>query len=66
MSYWACAMTEHQRETIAAYFLLHAGFQTYLPRIRIKRGPKSRVVPLFPGYIFVTVHEANLAFLDRS
>jgi transcriptional antiterminator RfaH len=55
MSYWAIAQTESQRETIAAYFLSIAKFETYLPRIRIHRGRKSRVVPLFPSYLFVRI-----------
>jgi transcriptional antiterminator RfaH len=53
--YWAIAQTENQRETIAAYFLARANFETYLPRIRIKRGVKSRIVPLFPSYILVRI-----------
>jgi transcriptional antiterminator RfaH len=55
--YWAIAQTENQRETIAAYFLARADFETYLPRIRIRRGRKSRIVPLFPAYIFVRIVE---------
>jgi transcriptional antiterminator RfaH len=55
LSYWAIAQTESQREVIAAYFLSIAKFETYLPRIKINRGRKSRVVPLFPSYLFVRV-----------
>jgi transcriptional antiterminator RfaH len=55
MSYWSIAQTESQRETCAAYFLDRAGFEIYLPRIRINRGRKSRVVPLFPAYIFIRI-----------
>ena len=54
-AYWAVAGTENQRETIAAFFLAQAQFETYLPRIRIRRGRASRVPALFPGYIFVRV-----------
>lgn len=53
--FWAVASTENQRETIAAFFLAQAHFETYLPRIRVKRGRMSRVVPLFPMYIFIHV-----------
>lgn len=55
MAFWSVASTENQRETIAAFFLAQSGFQTYLPRLRVNRGRKSRVVPLFPMYIFVRV-----------
>jgi transcriptional antiterminator RfaH len=55
MPFWGIAQTESQRETYAAYFLDRAGFDIYLPRIRIKRLRKERTVPLFPSYIFIRI-----------
>jgi transcription antitermination factor NusG len=51
MSYWSVVQTESQRERIAAEFLREAKYEIYLPRILMKK----REVPLFPGYLFVTI-----------
>lgn len=53
MSYWSVVHTESQREKVAAEFLRAAQYEVYLPRIMVKR----REVPLFPGYLFVTIQE---------
>jgi transcriptional antiterminator RfaH len=60
MSYWACAQLEVNRERLAVHCLGLAGYQTYLPRIRVRRITQSRKVsvrtsPLFPGYAFVLI-----------
>jgi transcriptional antiterminator RfaH len=64
MSYWSVAQTETQRETTAAEWLKRAGFETYLPKIKITRRVVdrneharivARIVPLFPNYLFVRV-----------
>jgi transcriptional antiterminator RfaH len=60
MSYWACAQLEANRERLALHCLGLAGYQTYLPRIRVRRTMQSRKVsvrtsPLFPGYAFVLI-----------
>src|SRR5262245_16951655 len=52
--YWAVAQTEPQREHIARLWLMRLGYETYAPRVRLRRG---RVVRLFPTYIFVRVFE---------
>jgi transcriptional antiterminator RfaH len=51
MSFWSVAQTETHREGTAVYFLEQAGFEVYLPKIKIKQ----RVVPLFPSYVFVRI-----------
>ena len=51
--YWCVAQTESQRERVAAEFLAAAKYEVYLPRILVKK----REVPLFPGYLFVTICE---------
>jgi hypothetical protein len=60
MSYWACVQLEANRERLALHCLGLAGYQTYLPRIRVRRTTQSRKVsvqtsPLFPGYAFVLI-----------
>jgi transcriptional antiterminator RfaH len=59
MSYWAAAQLQPQREQLALYFLEHAGFEVYSPRVREHRWRYKRRVevvgPLFPGYCFVSV-----------
>jgi transcriptional antiterminator RfaH len=60
MSYWACAQLEVNRERLALHCLGLAGYQTYLPRIRVRRITQSRKVsvrtsPLFPCYAFVLI-----------
>jgi transcriptional antiterminator RfaH len=51
MTFWSVAQTETNREPTAVHFLGQQGFQTYLPKIIGKR----RIVPLFPGYLFVRI-----------
>jgi transcriptional antiterminator RfaH len=64
MAYWSVAQTESCRENTAASWLSRDGFETYLPKIKITRRVVdrsnhariiSRIVPLFPGYLFVHV-----------
>jgi transcriptional antiterminator RfaH len=57
MSFWSVVQTESQRENIAARFLEQAAFEIYLPRCLIRQGMRERVVPLFPGYLFVEIIE---------
>jgi transcription antitermination factor NusG len=49
--YWACALTEQNRERVALRFLTMAGYKTYCPMLGTKRSP----APLFPGYLFVEI-----------
>ena len=51
MAYWACVLTEMQREKVAIRFLTMAGYTVYCPWLRAKRS----IVPLFPGYLFVEI-----------
>jgi transcription antitermination factor NusG len=60
VTYWACAQTEPKREGAAQHFLGLAGYQVYLPRLRLVRPRRGgrRVVshpPLFPCYLFVQI-----------
>jgi transcription antitermination factor NusG len=55
MAFWAVCQCEASREHVAAQFLQQAEFKIYLPKILCKTAARSRVVPLFPGYLFVEV-----------
>ena len=59
MAYWTCAQTEPQREAVAQHFLGLAGYETYLPRLRLLRARRGRKIesrpPLFPSYMFVLI-----------
>ena len=60
MSYRACAQLEANRERLAVHCLSLAGYQIYLPRLRIKRITPAcktsvQAPALFPGYAFVLI-----------
>jgi transcriptional antiterminator RfaH len=59
MAYWAAAQTQAQHEAVAQHFLGLAGFECYLPRLRVPRVKRGRKIetrpPLFPGYVFVSI-----------
>jgi transcriptional antiterminator RfaH len=58
MPYWTVAQIESQREKTAADFLRQSGFTTYLPQLKIRRSSQpQRIVPFFPGYLFVQIVE---------
>ena len=42
-------------ERLAAESVALAGFETFTPRIRVKRGVRWRTTPLFGSYFFVRV-----------
>src|SRR5262245_6326873 len=50
---WAVVQTQAQREHAVRAALGHFGFETYLPRIRLRK----RIVPLFQGYLFARLGE---------
>jgi transcriptional antiterminator RfaH len=52
-AFWACALTEQNREKVANRFLAMAGYETYCPMLESKRG----TAPLFPSYLFVLIAE---------
>jgi transcription antitermination factor NusG len=52
MSYWAVVQVESQCEHVVRLLLMRAKYETYHPRIRVGR---SRIAPLFPGYMFVRI-----------
>jgi transcriptional antiterminator RfaH len=52
MSFWTVIQTETQREHTARLMLMRQGFETYMPRIRMKA---DRIALLFPSYIFCRI-----------
>ena len=58
MAFWSVAQIEPQREHIAARFLKAAEFEVYFPRVEIESVVgRTRIVPLFPTYLFVVIAE---------
>jgi transcription antitermination factor NusG len=53
MSYWAIVQCEPQREHLARMGIMRLRFESYMPRIRVR----SRIVPLFPSYLFCRIDE---------
>jgi transcriptional antiterminator RfaH len=51
LSFWAVVQAEAQREHAARLLLMRHGFETYMPRIKIR----NRISLLFPTYVFVRV-----------
>jgi transcriptional antiterminator RfaH len=49
MAFWSVARTLPQRERFASERLEERGFETFAPRIKVKRSPE----PLFANYVFV-------------
>src|SRR5215472_15671702 len=54
---WSVVQTESQRELVADDYLKRGGFETYLPRIRVRSHARTRNVALFPSYLFVRLGE---------
>jgi transcriptional antiterminator RfaH len=55
MPYWAVARTAPHHERLAVESVGMAGFETFVPRIRVKVGAQWRTTPLFGCYFFVRV-----------
>lgn len=60
--HWCVVKALHREETRAEFNLLRQGYNTFLPRIRRQvrhaRRTEWRSVPLFPGYLFVSLDPA--------
>jgi transcriptional antiterminator RfaH len=55
MPYWAAVRTAPSHDRLAAESVALAGFETFIPRIRVKVGAKWRTTPLFGSYFFVRI-----------
>ena len=63
VSYWGVARLLPQREALALHCLRLSKYQTYLPRLKIRRLVHGRRItvtpPLFPGYLFVAIQDGR-------
>jgi transcription antitermination factor NusG len=55
MSFWAVAQTMANRESFVAERIAEVGFDIFAPMTRQRINGVSRVVALFPGYLFVRI-----------
>lgn len=55
MPYWAVTRAAPNHERLAVESVGQAGFETFVPRIRVKAGSQWRTQPLFGSYFFVRV-----------
>jgi transcriptional antiterminator RfaH len=55
MSYWAAVRSAPSHERLAWESVGQAGFETFIPRIRVKVGARWRTTPLFGSYFFVRI-----------
>jgi transcriptional antiterminator RfaH len=55
MPFWAVAQTVAHREAFAAFRIAEEGFEIFAPKTRIRANGSSRIVALFPGYLFVRI-----------
>jgi transcriptional antiterminator RfaH len=55
MPYWAVIRSVPNHERLAAEGVALAGFETFIPRVRVKNGARWRTTPLFGCYFFVRV-----------
>lgn len=57
MKQWYAVHTKPRRETVAEEHLQRQGFDTYFPRIRLRKRRRNQwvmaVEPLFPRYLFI-------------
>jgi transcription antitermination factor NusG len=55
MTFWAVAQTISNRESFVAERIKDSGFEIFAPLTRLRMNHDSRVVALFPGYLFVRI-----------
>ena len=59
MTNWYAVQTKPRQELVAEQNLQRQGFDTYLPRIRLRKRKRNKLVdavePLFPRYLFIHV-----------
>jgi transcription antitermination factor NusG len=69
MSFWSVVQCEsrllahssQRQQTLAERLFAQNGFESYLPQIKTRQHGKTRIAPLFPGYIFVRVIDRWIA-----
>lgn len=52
---WCVVQTKPREEEIAVAHLRRQSFEVFLPLLKERRGQEARIVPMFPGYVFVAI-----------
>jgi transcriptional antiterminator RfaH len=65
---WCVVQTKPREEEIAVAHLRRQCFDVFLPLLKepvVKnhRGQEAKIVPMFPGYLFVAIHPATTSWL---
>jgi transcriptional antiterminator RfaH len=55
VAYWAVVRAAPHHDRLAAESVAREGFETFIPKIRMRTGTQWRTVPLFPSYFFARV-----------
>jgi transcriptional antiterminator RfaH len=63
--YSTCVRSNPRSDRLAAESVAGAGFETFVPRTRIRAGPKWRTVSLFPLYFFARI-ESQWKAIERA
>lgn len=63
---WCVVQTKPREEEIAVAHLRRQSFEVYLPLLRERRGLEAKVVPMFPGYLFVALRPGTFDHLPIS
>jgi transcriptional antiterminator RfaH len=54
-AYWAVARSVPRQDRLAVECVGLAGYETFVPKIRVRVGAQWRTTPLFVGYFFVRI-----------
>jgi transcriptional antiterminator RfaH len=52
---WSVVQTKPREEEIAVTHLRRQSFEVFLPLLKERKGQEARIVPMFPGYVFVAI-----------
>jgi transcriptional antiterminator RfaH len=55
MAFWAVVRAAPNRERLACESVVQAGFEIFVPRIRVRVGSQWRTTPLFGSYFFARI-----------
>lgn len=57
---WIVVMVKSQQEESALRNLMESGFHCYLPQLTLRKGRKTKLIPMFRGYLFVQVDPEDM------
>jgi transcriptional antiterminator RfaH len=55
MPYWSVVRVVPHHDRLAAECVAQAGFEVFVPKMRVKVGSQWRTTPLFAGYLFARI-----------